>query len=168
MKEIVSPMVGTFYRAGSPDAPAFVEVGKPVTEDTVVCIIEAMKLLNEIESDADGVIKEILVENGETVQYGQPLFGIDTVVPGMLHGRMIRPAVAGAVPIKVDESSIKGIPGAQVVHKDGFLGVLAPRALRCRHRTTGPGGQLDTIQTWKRRQRRARGSPQADRGPHSR
>ncbi len=59
--------------------------------------------------------------------FAQADFCTDIKVPGMLHGRMIRPAVAGAVPIKVDESSIKGIPGAQVVHKDGFLGVLAPR-----------------------------------------
>jgi len=62
MNEIVSPMVGTFYRAGSPDASPFVEVGKPVTEDTVVCIIEAMKVMNEIKAETSGVIAEVLAE----------------------------------------------------------------------------------------------------------
>jgi acetyl-CoA carboxylase biotin carboxyl carrier protein len=76
MKEIVSPMVGTFYRAGSPDAPAFVEVGKPVTEDTVVCIIEAMKVMNEIKAETSGVIAEVLAENGKPVQFGQALFRV--------------------------------------------------------------------------------------------
>jgi acetyl-CoA carboxylase biotin carboxyl carrier protein len=71
---IKSPMVGTFYRQSAPDAPAFVEVGQAVKTGQTVCIIEAMKLLNEIESDRDGVIKEILVENGQPVEYGQPLF----------------------------------------------------------------------------------------------
>jgi acetyl-CoA carboxylase biotin carboxyl carrier protein len=74
MKEIVSPMVGTFYRAASPDAPAFVEVGKPVTEDTVVCIIEAMKVMNEIKAETTGVIAEVLADNGKPVQFGQALF----------------------------------------------------------------------------------------------
>ena len=74
MKEIVSPMVGTFYRAASPDAPAFVEVGKPVTEDTVVCIIEAMKVMNEIKAETSGVIAEVLADNGKPVQFGQALF----------------------------------------------------------------------------------------------
>jgi acetyl-CoA carboxylase biotin carboxyl carrier protein len=76
MKEIVSPMVGTFYRAASPDAPAFAEVGKPVTEDTVVCIIEAMKVMNEIKAETSGVIAEVLAENGKPVQFGQPLFKV--------------------------------------------------------------------------------------------
>ncbi|HYC47683.1 MAG TPA: acetyl-CoA carboxylase biotin carboxyl carrier protein [Burkholderiales bacterium] len=68
-----SPMVGTFYRASSPGAKAFVELGQAVKTGETVCIIEAMKLLNEIECDVDGVIKEILVENGQPVEYGQPL-----------------------------------------------------------------------------------------------
>ena len=76
MKEIVSPMVGTFYRAASPDAPPFVEVGKPVTEDTVVCIIEAMKVMNEIKAETSGVIAEVLADNGKPVQFGQPLFSV--------------------------------------------------------------------------------------------
>lgn len=76
MKEIVSPMVGTFYRAGSPEAPPFVEVGKPVTEDTVVCIIEAMKVMNEIKAEISGVIAEVLAENGKPVQFGQALFRV--------------------------------------------------------------------------------------------
>ena len=76
MKEIVSPMVGTFYRASSPDTPPFVEVGKPVTEDTVVCIIEAMKVMNEIKAETSGVIAELLAENGKPVQFGQALFKV--------------------------------------------------------------------------------------------
>ena len=72
-----SPMVGTFYRAPSPGAPAFVEVGQAVTKGQTLCIIEAMKLLNEIESDVAGTVKAILVENGQPVEYGQPLFLID-------------------------------------------------------------------------------------------
>jgi acetyl-CoA carboxylase biotin carboxyl carrier protein len=72
-----SPMVGTFYRAPSPGAPPFVEVGQSVTKGQTLCIIEAMKLLNEIESDASGVVKSILVENGQPVEYGQPLFVIE-------------------------------------------------------------------------------------------
>jgi acetyl-CoA carboxylase biotin carboxyl carrier protein len=75
-KEIVSPMVGTFYLAASPDAPAFVEVGKSVTEDTVVCIIEAMKVMNEIKAETSGVIAEVLAENGKPVQFGQALFRV--------------------------------------------------------------------------------------------
>ena len=71
-----SPMVGTFYRSSAPGAKAFVDVGQTVKADETVCIIEAMKLLNEIESGADGVIKEILVENGQPVEYGQPLMVI--------------------------------------------------------------------------------------------
>ncbi|HET9663570.1 MAG TPA: acetyl-CoA carboxylase biotin carboxyl carrier protein [Burkholderiales bacterium] len=70
---IKSPMVGTFYRASSPGGTPFVEVGSSVKAGDTVCIIEAMKLLNEIESDHDGVVKAILVENGHPVEYGQPL-----------------------------------------------------------------------------------------------
>ena len=71
-----SPMVGTFYRAPSPDATPFAEVGQAVKEGQTICIIEAMKLMNEIEADASGVVKAILVENGQPVEYGQPLFVI--------------------------------------------------------------------------------------------
>jgi acetyl-CoA carboxylase biotin carboxyl carrier protein len=71
-----APMVGTFYRAPAPGAKAFVEVGQQVSEGDVVCIIEAMKLLNEIEADHAGTIKAILAENGQPVEYGQPLFVI--------------------------------------------------------------------------------------------
>ncbi|ARP87959.1 acetyl-CoA carboxylase biotin carboxyl carrier protein [Bordetella genomosp. 9] len=73
---IKAPMVGTFYRAPNPGAAPFVDVGQSVKEGDPLCIIEAMKLLNEIEADKAGVIKEILVENGEPVEYGQPLFVI--------------------------------------------------------------------------------------------
>ena len=73
---VKSPMVGTFYRAPSPGAKSFVELGQQVKAGDTLCIIEAMKLLNEIESDATGEIKEILVENGQAVEYGQPLFVI--------------------------------------------------------------------------------------------
>lgn len=73
---IKAPMVGTFYRAPNPGASPFVEVGQSVKEGDPLCIIEAMKLLNEIEADKSGVIREILVENGEPVEYGQPLFVI--------------------------------------------------------------------------------------------
>lgn len=72
-----SPMVGTFYRSPSPGSPSFVDVGQSVTKGQTLCIIEAMKLLNEIESDAAGVVKAILVENGQPVEYGQPLFIIE-------------------------------------------------------------------------------------------
>jgi acetyl-CoA carboxylase biotin carboxyl carrier protein len=71
---VKAPMVGTFYRSPSPDAKAFVEVGQAVKEGDTICIIEAMKLMNEIEADASGTIKAILVENGQPVEYGQPLF----------------------------------------------------------------------------------------------
>ncbi len=74
--EIVSPMVGTFYRASSPDSEPFVKEGSRITPDTVVCIVEAMKLFNEIEAEASGEIVEILVEDGELVEYGQPLFRV--------------------------------------------------------------------------------------------
>ncbi|HNQ49171.1 MAG TPA: acetyl-CoA carboxylase biotin carboxyl carrier protein [Hydrogenophilus thermoluteolus] len=73
---VKSPMVGTFYRAPSPTAPPFVEVGSHVTVGDRLCIIEAMKLMNEIEADVAGVVKAILVENGQPVEYGQPLFVI--------------------------------------------------------------------------------------------
>ncbi|HNU66963.1 MAG TPA: acetyl-CoA carboxylase biotin carboxyl carrier protein [Methylotenera sp.] len=71
---VKSPMVGTFYRASSPDAKSFVEVGDTVAVGDTLCIIEAMKLLNEIESDKAGVVKKILVDNGLAVEYGEPLF----------------------------------------------------------------------------------------------
>jgi acetyl-CoA carboxylase biotin carboxyl carrier protein len=71
---VKAPMVGTFYRSPSPDAKVFVEVGHAVKEGDTICIIEAMKLMNEIEADASGVVKAILVENGQPVEYGQPLF----------------------------------------------------------------------------------------------
>src|SRR5436190_24030202 len=71
---ISSPFVGTFYRAPSPEAPMFVDVGQPVRKGQVVCIVEAMKLMNEIEAESEGKIEEILVENGEHVEYGQHLF----------------------------------------------------------------------------------------------
>jgi acetyl-CoA carboxylase biotin carboxyl carrier protein len=67
-------MVGTFYRAPGPDAAPFVEVGDRITKSTVVCIVEAMKVMNEIKAEADGEILEILVQNGEPVEFGQPLF----------------------------------------------------------------------------------------------
>ncbi|MDK4681214.1 acetyl-CoA carboxylase biotin carboxyl carrier protein [Kingella negevensis] len=72
-----SPMVGTFYRSASPSSPAFVEVGSTVKAGDTLCIIEAMKLMNEIEAEKSGVIKEILVENGQPVEYGEPLFIIE-------------------------------------------------------------------------------------------
>lgn len=75
-RTVNSPMVGTFYRAPSPGAKPFVDVGQKVKAGDTVCIIEAMKLLNEIETEYDGVIKEILVENGQPVEFGQPLFVI--------------------------------------------------------------------------------------------
>ena len=71
---VKAPMVGTFYRSPSPDAKPFVEVGQAIKEGDTICIIEAMKLMNEIEADASGVVKAILVENGQPVEYGQPLF----------------------------------------------------------------------------------------------
>jgi acetyl-CoA carboxylase biotin carboxyl carrier protein len=71
-----APMVGTFYRASSPDASPFVEVGQTVKEGDTLCVIEAMKLMNEIEADISGVIKAIQVENGQAVEYGQPMFVI--------------------------------------------------------------------------------------------
>ena len=73
---VKSPMVGTFYRSSSPGSPAFVEVGSVVKEGETLCIIEAMKLLNEIDADKSGTITQILVENGQPVEFGQPLFVI--------------------------------------------------------------------------------------------
>ncbi len=73
---VKSPMVGTFYRSPAPDAKAFIEVGGTVKEGQTICVIEAMKLMNEIEADASGIIKAILVENGQPVEYGQALFVI--------------------------------------------------------------------------------------------
>ena len=76
LREIVSPMVGTYYRSASPDVPPFVDVGKTVTEDTVVCIIEAMKVMNEIKAETSGIITEVLAENAKPVQFGQVLFRV--------------------------------------------------------------------------------------------
>ncbi|HST30303.1 MAG TPA: acetyl-CoA carboxylase biotin carboxyl carrier protein [Chthoniobacterales bacterium] len=76
LKDITSPMVGTFYRAASPDGPPFVDVGTKVNEDTVVCIIEAMKVMNEIKAETSGVIAEVVADNSKPVQFGQPLFRI--------------------------------------------------------------------------------------------
>ncbi|MGA9394273.1 MAG: acetyl-CoA carboxylase biotin carboxyl carrier protein [Azonexus sp.] len=73
---VKSPMVGTFYRSSSPGSDAFVQIGQSVKEGDTLCIIEAMKLLNEIEADASGVIKAILLDNGEPVEFGEPLFVI--------------------------------------------------------------------------------------------
>jgi acetyl-CoA carboxylase biotin carboxyl carrier protein len=73
---VKSPMVGTFYRSSAPGAPAFVEVGATVKEGDTLCIIEAMKLLNEIDADVSGTVTKILVENGQPVEFGQPLFVI--------------------------------------------------------------------------------------------
>ena len=74
---VKSPMVGTFYRSASPGSPSFVEVGQAVTAGQTLCIIEAMKILNQIEADKSGKIKQILVENAHPVEYGQPLFVIE-------------------------------------------------------------------------------------------
>jgi len=77
--EIKSPMVGTFYRAPNPEAPAYVEVGQTIEPGQVICIIEAMKLMNEIKSEIKGKILEILVDNAEPVEFGQPLFLIEPI-----------------------------------------------------------------------------------------
>lgn len=74
---IKSPMVGTFYRAPAPDVPTYVEVGDEINEDTVLCIVEAMKLMNEIKAEMKGKVAQILIENGQHVEYGQPLFVIE-------------------------------------------------------------------------------------------
>jgi acetyl-CoA carboxylase biotin carboxyl carrier protein len=76
VKVITSPMVGTFYATPSPDSPNFVAVGSPVKADTVVCIIEAMKVMNEIQSELSGTIVECLVASGTSVEFGQPLFRV--------------------------------------------------------------------------------------------
>ncbi len=75
--EITSPIVGTFYRAAGPDTEAFVEIGSTLEPETTVCIIEAMKVMNEIKAEVEGRIVEILVSNGEAVEFGQPLFRVD-------------------------------------------------------------------------------------------
>lgn len=77
-EEITSPMVGTFYAASAPDADAFVKVGDKVSAETTVCIVEAMKVMNEIQAEISGEILEILVENGTAVQFGEPLFRVKT------------------------------------------------------------------------------------------
>jgi len=74
--QIVSPMVGTFYLSPSPDSPPYVSVGQEVQEDTVVCIIEAMKVMNEIKAETRGVIVEVLAQNGKPVEFGKPLFAV--------------------------------------------------------------------------------------------
>lgn len=74
LHKIVSPMVGTFYQSPNPDSPAYVKVGDKVGDETIVCIVEAMKLFNEIEAEVQGEIVEVLVKDGELVEYGQPLF----------------------------------------------------------------------------------------------
>ncbi|MDM5223340.1 acetyl-CoA carboxylase biotin carboxyl carrier protein [Peribacillus sp. NJ11] len=76
--KITSPMVGTFFAAPSPDSDAYVRVGDQIKEDTVLCIVEAMKLMNELEAEVSGEIVEIFVENGQVVEYGQPLFLVKT------------------------------------------------------------------------------------------
>ena len=76
LKDIISPMVGTFYRGGSPESPPFVDLGKEVSEESVVCIIEAMKVMNEIKAETSGVIAEVVAENGKPVQFGQLLFRV--------------------------------------------------------------------------------------------
>lgn len=74
VETVKSPMVGTFYRAPSPDSPNFTEVGNKVNPDSIVCIIEAMKVMNEIQSEVKGTITEVLVEDGDAIEFGQPLF----------------------------------------------------------------------------------------------
>ena len=76
--QVVSPMVGTFYRAPAPEAPPFVEVGDTVRPGQTLCILEAMKLMNELESEVGGIVRRVLVENGQPVEYGQALFEIET------------------------------------------------------------------------------------------
>ena len=76
LREITSPMVGTFYASSSPEAPAYVTAGREVSDDTVVCIIEAMKVMNEIKAEMSGTIVEVVAENGKPVQYGQVLFRV--------------------------------------------------------------------------------------------
>jgi acetyl-CoA carboxylase biotin carboxyl carrier protein len=76
LRDISSPMVGTFYSAASPESPPYVAVGQEVSEETVVCIIEAMKVMNEIKAECRGIVAEIVAENGKPVQFGQPLFRV--------------------------------------------------------------------------------------------
>jgi len=77
LSTVTSPIVGIYYSATSPEAPPLVEVGSPVRKGQVLCIVEAMKLMNEIESDTDGTIAKVLIENGQPVEYGEPLFLVD-------------------------------------------------------------------------------------------
>jgi acetyl-CoA carboxylase biotin carboxyl carrier protein len=79
VREVTSPIVGTFYRASSPDAEPFVEVGSRVEPDTTLCIIEAMKVMNEVRAEMTGVVRKVLVENGQAVEFGQPIFLIEPV-----------------------------------------------------------------------------------------
>ena len=79
LTDVKSPMVGTFYRAPAPEAPPYVEIGSTVKKGQTLCILEAMKLMNEMESEVDGVVREILVENSDPVEYGQVLFRIEPV-----------------------------------------------------------------------------------------
>jgi len=79
LRYITSPMVGTFYRAPDPSSPPFVDVGDEVKKNQILCIIEAMKLMNEIESDIEGVVKEVYAENGKSIEYGQKLFAIQSL-----------------------------------------------------------------------------------------
>jgi len=76
---IMSPMVGTFYRSSNPSSPPFVEIGETVKKNQTLCIIEAMKLMNEIESDIDGVVEDVFIENGKPIEYGQRLFSLKSV-----------------------------------------------------------------------------------------
>jgi acetyl-CoA carboxylase biotin carboxyl carrier protein len=76
LREILSPMVGTFYRASAPESPPFVDIGREITDESVVCIIEAMKVMNEIKAETKGTIAEIVAENGKPVQFGQVLFRV--------------------------------------------------------------------------------------------
>lgn len=78
LKHVTSPMVGTFYRASSPDAKPFIDIGDVVKKGQIICIVEAMKLMNEIESEFNGKIVSILIENGQPVEYGEPLFVVET------------------------------------------------------------------------------------------
>jgi acetyl-CoA carboxylase biotin carboxyl carrier protein len=78
LKQIVSPMVGTFYRAPAPDADPFIEIGEMVHTGQTVCIVEAMKVMNEIGSDFSGVVRKVLIDNSQPVEYGQPLFLVET------------------------------------------------------------------------------------------
>jgi acetyl-CoA carboxylase biotin carboxyl carrier protein len=76
LNQIVSPMVGTFYRSPSPDSPPYIDAGQEVNEETVVCIIEAMKVMNEIKAEVSGIIVEVLAQNGKPVDFGKPLFSV--------------------------------------------------------------------------------------------